>query len=45
MSYSGGQYPNLMNMDTSLQLWVAFLQYGQFNQAGQPQACVNPSGT
>ncbi|SEL91291.1 hypothetical protein SAMN05444354_109284 [Stigmatella aurantiaca] len=45
MSYRGGQYPNLMNMDTSLQLWVAFLQYGQFKQAGAPKACTNPGGT
>ncbi|HEX5749488.1 MAG TPA: hypothetical protein VFZ09_24885 [Archangium sp.] len=45
MAYAGGQYPNLMNMDTSLQMWVAFLQYGQFNQFNQPEACVNPSGT
>ena len=32
MSYSGGQYGNLMNMDTSLQMQVAFEQYGQFAQ-------------
>ncbi|MDC0711621.1 hypothetical protein POL68_24340 [Stigmatella sp. ncwal1] len=44
MPYAGGQYPNLMNMDTSLQMWVAFLQYGQFNQVGQPKACVEPNG-
>lgn len=42
MPYSNAQYPNLMNMDTSLQLMVAFLQFGQFNQAGAPLACSNP---
>ncbi len=43
MAYSGGQYPNLLNTDSSLQMWVALLQYGQFNQFGQPQACKDPS--
>jgi hypothetical protein len=44
MSYTGGQYENLMNMDTSLQMQVAFLQYGQFAQAGQPVACKDNIG-
>ncbi len=45
MAYSGGQYPGLMNVDTSLQMQVAFLQYGQFaTEKGQPEACKNPIG-
>ncbi len=42
MGYTGGQYPNLMNLDTSLQLQVAFFQYGQYKQYGQPVACSPP---
>lgn len=38
-SYAGGQYPDAMNLDTSLQLQVAFLQYGQFNQHGKSAPC------
>ena len=45
MSYAGGQYPNLMSMDTSLQLQVAFVQYGQFHQFNEPVACVDSDGT
>lgn len=41
MSYSGGNYPNLMSMDTSLQMQVAFEQYGQFNQYGEPAPCTD----
>jgi len=41
MSYTGGNYPNLMSMDTSLQMQVAFEQYGQFNQYGEPVACTD----
>lgn len=44
MSYSGGQYENLMNTDTSLQMQVAFLQYAQFAQAGQAVACKDNIG-
>ncbi len=44
MAYTGGQYPGLMNTDSSLQMQVAFLQYGQFAQYGQPAACNNPIG-
>lgn len=40
MSYNGGQFPNLMPMDTSLQMQVAFFQYGQYNQDGKPVACT-----
>jgi hypothetical protein len=43
MSYTGGNYPNLMSMDTSLQMQVAFEQYGQFNQYGAPVACTDPA--
>lgn len=39
-SYNGGQYSNLMPMDTSLQMQVAFFQYGQFNQDGKPEPCT-----
>jgi hypothetical protein len=42
MSYSGGQFPNNLSLDTSLQLLVAFTQFGTFNTDGQPQACTNP---
>ena len=41
-SFTGGKYPAAMSMDTSLQLWVALQQYGQFATAKAPQACVNP---
>jgi hypothetical protein len=44
MAYTGGQYPNLLNMDTSLQMQTAFFQYNQFKQAGQPRACVDGIG-
>lgn len=40
--YHGGEFPQALNLDTSLQLWVAFTQYGQFNTYGAPQQCVNP---
>jgi hypothetical protein len=40
MAYSGGNFPNLMPMDTSLQMQVAFLQYGQFNEFGKPVPCT-----
>jgi hypothetical protein len=39
MAYTGGQYPGLLSMDTSLQMQVAFEQYGQYKQYGQPVAC------
>jgi hypothetical protein len=41
--YTGGGYPNTFPTDTSLQLQVAFFQYGTFNTNGKPDACV-PSG-
>ena len=34
--YHGGEFPQALNLDTSLQLWVAFTQYGQFNTYGAP---------
>ena len=40
--FTDGQYLNLMNLTTSLQLQVAFLQYGQYKQYGQPVACSPP---
>ncbi len=43
MGYSGGQFPNNLSLDTSLQLLVAFTQYGYFNTDGQPQACTDPN--
>lgn len=43
MDYTGGNYPNLISMDTSLQLQVAFLEYGQFNTYGKPVACTEQS--
>lgn len=41
-SYHGGQFPDALSMDTSLQMWVAFTQYGTFNTAGEPEACTDP---
>jgi hypothetical protein len=41
-SYPNGRFPQAMSLDTSLQMWVALQQYGQFNTAGQPVACKNP---
>ena len=41
-AYHGGQFPNAMNLDTSLQMLVAFTQYGLYNTNGQPNECVDP---
>jgi hypothetical protein len=41
MAYPGGQYPSLISLDTSLQMQVAFFQYGQFNRYGKPTPCVS----
>lgn len=41
-SYHGGQFPDALNLDTSLQMWVAFTQYGFYHTDGAPQACINP---
>jgi hypothetical protein len=39
MAYTGGQYPGLLSMDTSLQMQVAFTQYGQYKEFGEPVGC------
>ncbi|MFW6175475.1 MAG: hypothetical protein ACOC7L_01500 [Acidobacteriota bacterium] len=41
--YTGDGYPNTFSTDTSLQLQVAFMQYGVYNTNGQPNACT-PAG-
>ena len=38
--FSGGNFPNALPLDTSLQLEVAFQQYGQFNTYKKPAACA-----
>lgn len=38
--YSGGNFPDALPLDTSLQLEVAFQQYGQFNTYKAPSACM-----
>jgi len=43
MSYSGGQFPNTYSLDTSLQLEVAFTEYGYYNTQGKPEPCTNPN--
>ncbi|HEV7514658.1 MAG TPA: hypothetical protein VGR07_00010 [Thermoanaerobaculia bacterium] len=43
MSYSSGNYPAAMSVDTSLQLQVAFIQYGEYDVNGKPTPCVNPN--
>ena len=40
-TFGGGQYPDSISVDTSLQLEVAVGQYGQFKAAGAPVACPN----
>jgi hypothetical protein len=42
-AYPGGRYPNAMSLDTSLQLEVAFQQFGQFNAYKAPAACTMDS--
>jgi hypothetical protein len=47
-SFPGGKFPNLMSLDTSLQLTVAFQQYGQYATAKAPVQCTldsNQKGT
>lgn len=41
-AFPGGRYPNALFLDTSLQLEVAFNQYGLYNTR-TPQACKNPN--
>ena len=43
MSYSGGQFPDALSLDTSLQLAVAFTEYGYYNTQGAPMPCSNPN--
>jgi hypothetical protein len=41
--FPGGRFPDAFGMDTSLQLEVAFTQYGYFNTNHAPQPCTNPN--
>jgi hypothetical protein len=41
--FPGGLYPDAFSLDTSLQMAVAFNQYGIFNTNHKPNACRNPS--
>lgn len=41
--YRGGQFPDAISLDTSLQLAVAFTQNGYFNTDGKPVACKDPN--
>lgn len=41
--FPGGLYPGTVTMDTSLQLEVAFTQYGNFNTNHAPNQCTNPN--
>jgi len=41
--FPGGQFPEAFTMDTSLQLAVAFTQYGNFHTNHAPDACNNPN--
>jgi hypothetical protein len=43
-SFAGGKYPNAMSLDTSLQLEVAFQQYGQYATSKAPAACTLDDG-
>lgn len=43
MAAAGGSYPVAISLDTSLQLQVAFIQYGNFFVDGKPVPCVNPN--
>ncbi len=40
IGYNGGQFPSNLSLDTSLQLQVAFAQYGQCNTNGKPASCT-----
>jgi len=41
--FPGGQYSDAFSLDTSLQLAVAFTQFGYFNTDHAPQACTDPN--
>jgi len=43
MAYGTGNYPAAMSLDTSLQLQVAFIQYGDYYVNGAPVPCVDPN--
>ena len=38
--FASGTFPDALPLDTSLQLEVAFQQYGQFNTFKAPAACT-----
>lgn len=40
--YTGGNYPTAVSLDTSLQLSVAYTQFGFYNTQGKPQPCTDP---
>lgn len=41
--YTGGDYPDTFSTDTSLQMQVAYMQYGIYHTNGEPNACVPSS--
>ncbi|WP_207780313.1 hypothetical protein [Pokkaliibacter plantistimulans] len=43
MQPAGGEYGQLLNLDTSLQLQIALQQWSYFQRDKVPQACVDPS--
>jgi hypothetical protein len=43
MAYGSGNYPDALSLDSSLQLQVAFMQYGDYFVNGKPVPCVNPN--
>jgi hypothetical protein len=42
-AFPGGLFPTAVSLDTSLQLAVAFTQYGYFNTDHHPVACTDPN--
>ena len=43
-AYHGGQYPDALNLDTSMQLSVAFTQYQTFTVNQEPKGCTLDGG-
>jgi len=41
--FPGGLFPTAMSLDTSLQLAVAFTQYGNFHTNHEPDVCKDPN--
>ena len=41
--FPGAEFSDAFSLDTSLQLAVAFQQYGEYNTNHAPQACTNPN--